>query len=124
LGCRRERGFHHPYSRTFQDVRDDAVTVSGSAYFVKRHVWDELTECPHFAWAEAEGAFLPTRHYYEETWCSYHAISHGYRIVYYGLATMIHQWHRSSRIGTVEKLVPESRTLFEEACHRHNIELT
>ena len=33
-------------TRAYQDIRDDCVTVSGSAYFVKKPVWDHLTQCP------------------------------------------------------------------------------
>lgn len=123
LQNRIERAFHQPWSTEYQDVRDDAITVSGSAYFIKRAVWDLLTECPEYQWASAEGAFLPTRHYYEETWCSYHAIAHGYKIVYYGPATMIHHWHRASKVGSVERFTRESHDLFDKACSLHNIEL-
>lgn len=48
-------------------VRTDALTVSGSAYFVRRDVWDMLTACPIYQEVTrgggAEGAFLPTPHY-------------------------------------------------------------
>lgn len=123
FGPHNDRGFHQPNGAAYGDIRDDATTVSGSAYFIKRAVWDELTACPDYQWAEADGAFLPTRHYYEETWCSYHAIAHGYKCVYYGPATMIHLWHRASKVGTVERFVTDSRNKFEQACLQHKIEL-
>src|SRR5688572_16369997 len=91
--------------RTYADIRDDAVTVSGSAYFVKRTVWDQLascelfTKCPEVSELRPEGAFLPTHHYYNETWTSYHARHHGYSVVYYGPVKMIHEWHQSSPVG-------------------------
>lgn len=119
---RDDRGFHQRNGQLYSDVRDDVISVSGSAYFIKRTVWDELATCPDFEWADAEGAFLPTRHYFEETWCSYHARAHGHKVVYYGPATMIHLWHRASRVGTVERFLGDSKALFEEACRRHNIE--
>lgn len=109
----------------FNDVRDDVVSVSGSAYFVKRACWDALAECPMFLAAapEATGAFLPTPHYYEETFCSYHAIEHGWRVVYNGEATMIHEWHQASPVGsdTEKILMPKSRKMFREACDLHGI---
>lgn len=56
-----------PHDHFFRD-RLEAVTVSGSAYFVRRSVWDALTECPVYRSQEvtssAVGAFLPTPHYY------------------------------------------------------------
>ena len=115
-----ERGFHQPNSEEYGDVREDATTVSGSAYFIKRAVWKELTNCPHYAQYHAEGAFLPTQHYYEETWCSWHARAHRYKVVYYGAATMIHKWHASSpRGGYADKQVTNSKRMFEEACAAH-----
>lgn len=125
LEHRQDRGFHHRNNDTlYGDIRDDAVSVAGSAYFIKRSVWEELTECPVYqTFTHAEGAFLPTRHYYEETFCSYHAIAHGYRCVYFGPAVMIHQWHKSSSVGgRVEKvLLPDARALFRDACQAHGI---
>lgn len=101
----------------------EAVTVSGSAYFVKRSVWNELTDCHHFQSYGAEGAFLPTQHYYEETWCSYHAWAHGYKVIYWGPSVMLHEWHQSSPVGgQADQLwYKESKALFNEACERHGI---
>lgn len=122
---RQERGFHHRNSDQYADIRDDAISVSGSAYFIKRHVWDELQSCPTYqqSYPEAFGAFLPTQHYFEETFCSYHARAHGYRVVYYGAATMIHQWHRSHpQGGPMDRQVGIAREMFREACDAHGIE--
>lgn len=122
---RTERGFHHHNIDQCADIRDDAMSVSGSAYFIKRHVWDELLACPTYQQSnpEATGAFLPTRHYFEETWCSYHARAHGYKIVYYGAATMIHQWHRASPVGgPADRQVGLARNLFRDACDAHGID--
>lgn len=46
-------------------VRLDALTVSGSAYFVRRDVWEMLTACPIYqeVCGGADGGFLPTPHY-------------------------------------------------------------
>lgn len=117
------RGWAEKDHGQYDDVRQ-AVTVSGSAYFVKRHVWEELTACPLFRQVapQAEGAFLPTAHYYEETWCSYHAKAHGYEVVYFGLASIVHEWHRSSPVGGwAEQQLATSQAYFRAACDHHRI---
>jgi GT2 family glycosyltransferase len=108
----------------FNEIRDDCVSVAGSAYFVKRQAWDEMRRCPKFKQIapESEGAFLPTQHYYEETWFSYHAISHGWKIAYHGGVQMVHKWHQASPVGDIERRVlPQSRALFRTACDHHGI---
>jgi GT2 family glycosyltransferase len=118
----RHRGWHEANQGQHQDVQD-AVTVAGSAYFVKRSLWEELTACPVYQdFCGSEGAFLPTNHYYEETWCSYHAASHGARVMYYGEATLVHRWHRASPVGgAADQQMSASRTLFRAACDAHGI---
>lgn len=119
----RHRGWNEIDVGQYLDVLP-AVTVSGSAYFVRRHVWDELTNCARFREVapEALGAFLPTPHYYEETWFSYHARAHGYEVLYFGQATVIHQWHRASPVGGwAEQQMPVSREYFRAACDHHGI---
>lgn len=119
----KHRGWNEVNRGQYGDVRE-AVTVSGSAFFVKRKVWSELTDCPAFQEVapDAEGALLPTPHYYEETWASYHARAHGHRVVYYGAATMIHKWHRASMVGGwAEQQIPVSRAMFRRACDVHGI---
>lgn len=104
------------------EIREDALTVAGSAYFVRREVWEELSCCPLYLRAapDAEGAFLPTRHYYEETWCSYHARAHGFQVVFYGPACMIHKWHRASALGGhADQGMSDARALFRRACDLH-----
>lgn len=102
----------------------DCISVSGSAYFVKRSVWDEMTACPIYqASRPAPGAFLQTQHFYDETWLSYHVRAHGYRVLYNGEAEMIHQWHQSSPVdgeyaNTNAKI---SREIFRKTCADHNI---
>lgn len=105
--------------RKFNDVRDDCVTVFGSAYFVNRRIWDELQFDEQFQamFPNIEGAFLPTKHYYEETWFSYFARHRGYKIAYVGTTMMLHEWHQSSEMGSMEgKVMRESRKLFRKAC--------
>lgn len=101
----------------------DVPTVSGATYFVLRSVWDELTSCPIYQSVApgAKGAFLPTQHYFEETFCSYHAKAHGWRVVYDGMAHMIHEWNRSDP-KVSSSWWRESRDLFLKACAAHGIE--
>jgi GT2 family glycosyltransferase len=120
-------------SQAYDDVRSDCYSVSGSAYFVKRKVWDQLTGCETYrrsvtAYCDRNlatplGAFLPTRHYYEETYCSLHARAHGWKVAYLGTATMIHKWHKASAVGGYadRRLLPESREIFRQVCSEHGI---
>lgn len=118
----KHRAWLTPDSAVYADVVP-AVTVSGAAYFIKRSVWDELTACPQYrAVATADGAFLPTPHYFEETYCSYHALEHGYEVIYYGPVCIIHRWHQASQVGGwAEKQFPISQALFRYACDAHSI---
>jgi hypothetical protein len=102
----------------------DVPTVSGATYFMRRKVWEELTACEVYQKVSqgATGAFLPTQHFYEETWCSYHARAHGWRVRYQGDAKLIHEWHRSSPVGSISLKAAEAQ--FKEACQAHEIELT
>lgn len=118
------RGWNEIHRNQYSDVRE-AVTVSGSAYFIKRTVWDELTQCELYREVapDATGAFLPTTHYYEETYCSYHSREHGHRVMYYGPMTMIHKWHQASPVGGwAEQQMPISREYFRKACAHHGID--
>lgn len=120
------RGWKHDDMGQYDESRDDAVSVSGSAYFVKRDCWDEMATCDTYKSIvpDAIGAFLPTQHYYEETWLSYHAREHGWKVVYDGEVSMIHRWHKASPVGGVaeKKYMPQSRVMFRDACDRHGIE--
>lgn len=119
------RGWRQPAaSGQFSDVRDDAVSVSGSAFFVRRSCWDHLRCCPVFKAIapDAQGAFLPTPHYFEETWVSYHAKAHGWKVAYWGKTTITHAWHQASAIGGyAEQQFPVSEEMFRAACDRHGI---
>jgi GT2 family glycosyltransferase len=117
------RGWNEVDRHQYTDTRR-AVTVAGSAYFVKRAVWDELTACYLFREIapDALGAFLPTPHYYEETWASYHALAHGFDVIYFGGVTVRHRWHGASPLGGwAERQMPISQQLFREACDHHAI---
>lgn len=119
------RGWHRaPLPGEYQDVRDDAVTVSGAAYFVRRSVWEELSLCPIYRSVDptARGAFLQCHHYFGETYASYHAVAHGYRCVYNGAATMVHGWHKSSPVGGIgEQNWVRDQGFFRRACDAHGI---
>jgi GT2 family glycosyltransferase len=108
----------------YTDVREDAKSVSGSLYFIKRSIWQELTDCEFFqnSFPGARGAFLPTSHYYDETGCSYHVRAHGYKVVYYGRVKMLHLWHRASEHGGwADRQMEASRTLMRDFLHSHSI---
>jgi GT2 family glycosyltransferase len=117
------RAWHLLNRDEYGDIRQ-AVTVSGSAYFIRRNLWDYLTDCLLYREVapDAKGAFLPTSHYYEESWCSYHAQAHGWKVMYYGPVTIIHEWHKASPVGGwAEKQFPISQRYFREACDKHRI---
>lgn len=123
LEAPRHRGWNELDTGQYNDVRR-AITVSGSAYFVRRRAWRELTDCPLFREIapDALGAFLPTPHYYEETWCSYHLQAHGFEVVYYGPDALIHKWHRASPVGGhADQQFEVSRAMFQAACEHHGI---
>lgn len=114
----KHRGWHSIDDGRYDDVRE-AVTVSGAAYFIKRSVWEEMTNHPDYKaqHPDALGAFLPTQHYYEETFCSYFAQHLGYKVVYYGAQKAVHLWHRSSPVGgEADKQVKISREIFRNTC--------
>lgn len=123
------RGWQEWDSLQYADIRDDAVSVAGSAYFVKRQAWDHLASCPRFLDCpevkakKPMGAFLPTQHYYEETYCSYHAHAHDYQVVYNGAVVMTHRWHKASKVGSkeAEGQWKDSQNLFRAACEYHAI---
>lgn len=119
---------HDPKDLLYKD-RVDCVTVSGSAYFVRRDVWNVMTTNPKYKelYPDAIGAFLPTPHYYEETWCSYFARHLGYNVVYDGSVSIGHSWHASSPrpgegISRADQYFPISREIFRTACDYFKIE--
>lgn len=95
-------------------------TVSGSIYYVRRSVWDEMKDHPKYLklFPEAQGAFLPTPHFFEETFCSQWAQKLGYEVWYNGLAeTAGHTWHASSTPGEASrKYFNTSRSMYMSAC--------
>lgn len=124
LAAPRHRGWMEQ-TDAYTDVRDDAVTVSGAAYFVRRSLWDELSACPIYQAVapEAEGAFLPTAFAWEETWASYHAHAHGWLVCFLGTATVLHRWNRSVKTnGLPAGVLAESQAYFRRACASHGLD--
>lgn len=113
-----------PTDQMFKD-RINCVTVSGAAYFVRRDVWNSMTNSVEYRRIvpDAIGAFLPTPHYYEETWCSYFARHLGYNVVYDGSVSIGHSWHKSSPIGgEADQKFKISQKIFRDACDALGIE--
>jgi GT2 family glycosyltransferase len=105
-------------------IDETTLSVSGSLYFVKRKLWEEMANCELYqAWQPGvNGAFLETPHYFEETFCSYHLRAHGYKVVYYGPVAMTHLWHRASTLGgDADRSMPMSRAMHRNACSVHSI---
>lgn len=113
-----------PDDKLYKEL-EECVTVAGSAYFIRREVWDVLSTCAIYKaqFPEAAGAFLPTPHYYEETWCSYHAHAHGFKVYYDGRISIGHSWHASAPVGGGrDHYWKESQEMFRAACDNHGIE--
>jgi len=113
---------HDPNDNLFKD-RVNCVTVSGSAYFIRRSVWTTLTSDREYQrmYPGVLGAFLPTPHYYEETWCSYFARHRGYNVVYDGSVSIGHSWHASSPkpgegYSEADSKFKVSQEIFRKAC--------
>lgn len=119
---------YDPDDKYYKD-RVECVTVSGSAYFIKREVWNALTNNEKYRelYPDAIGAFLPTPHYYEETWCSYFARHLGYNVVYDGTVSIGHSWHASSPkpgegYSHADAYFKTSQEIFRKACDYMGIE--
>lgn len=121
------RGWQELDRGQFSDVRDDAIYVAGSAFFIRRALWDALTECPLYQAAApgAEGALLDTCFLmYEESYLCRHAAGHGGRLVYYGTddGAMVHKWHRSIKANGLGPAVwANSKAAFRAACDIHGL---
>jgi hypothetical protein len=104
---------------------EDAVSVSGSAYFVRRDAWDDLRDCSVYQDIDpgSPGAFLQVPLlYFEETWLSVHARAHGYRVLYNGASpTLIHRWHGAISKTGEKTYFADSQAVFRAACAGHGI---
>lgn len=117
-------GVYDPDDTLFRDYKE-MVTVSGSAYFIRRSVWDALTDDEEYRSIvpDALGPFLPTPHYFEETWVSYFARHRGYGVYYDGSISIGHSWHASHKVGSEhDKKFPISQAMFRDACAIMGIE--
>lgn len=117
---------------------EPAVTVSGSAYFIRRSTWEALMFDPEYIKVVKRlvteglvvsnalsypGAFLPTRHYFEETHASYFANHRGFGVYYGGNVSIGHSWHKSHPVGSPQdQLFHESQFIFRTACDMLGIE--
>jgi hypothetical protein len=86
------------------------INVSGAAYFIRRNVWNVLTNHPKYKrlYPSAIGAFLETPHFFEEVWCSYFARHLGYNVLYDGSITFKHTVRASTFVS------PEDETSVEK----------
>ena len=120
----KHRGWHEPDQLGFHDVRDDSITLAGSALVVKRACWDEMKNCEVFqeVFPGCPGAFGVTQHYYEETIFCYHLRHHDWKAVYWGPLCVVHKWHKASEVGGwAEQQMDTSRSIFRNFCDRHGI---
>lgn len=116
-----------PFDAKYKDVQQ-CWTVSGSIYYMRRSVWDQLASDPLYKKfvPEAEGAFLPTPLYFEETFFSVHAQKHGYEVWYDGtVPTAGHTWNASTGESHNERSVElfrEARQMYIATCDLLGIE--
>ena len=102
-------------------------TVSGSIYYIRRSVWNEMLSCPIFNEQIAPntiGSFLPTDLYFEETFLSVHAGYHGFEIWYDGtIETCGHSWSASVSPNDqkLREFFLKSSAFYRAACDAHGI---
>lgn len=116
----KDRLFH---SQKIDECRDtvQATSVSGSAFFTKRHLWEGLNGCPPFRqmYPSAIGGFPVVPHFWEETSYCFHAAQHGYDTVFVGAAEMVHLWHQSSSLGSQSENAKIGKKSFDEFRELH-----
>jgi len=118
----KDRGFRSRYPQRYTS-NEEAVTISGSAFFVPQKIWNDMLECPIYqkTFPGVDGALLPTHLYFEETGLMYHLRIHDYKVMFLGQASMIHEWHMSSPVGSQTRKAVASRKVFREFCDAHGI---
>lgn len=122
-----------------RDARDElykeiepCVSVSGSAYTMRRSVWDELAACPVYRQfhsihlgAPPAGAWPAFNHFYEETLYSSHLHGHPElgKVYYNGEVTIGHSWHASSKVGSkwTQDGRREGQRMFRAFCDMHGL---
>lgn len=116
-----------PLDAKYKDAKQ-CWTVSGSIYYMRRDVWNEVYEDPTYKEIapEAEGAFLPTPFYFEETFFSQVVQHKGYEVWYDGIIeTAGHTWNASTgktHDDRLRSLFTESRGIYMRACDLFGIE--
>ena len=100
---------HDPRNLQAKD-RVEAVMIPGSAILI--------SAADFFAF----GGLLEARHYYSETFLAYHLRAHGRTVWYYGEATLVHEWHRSTPVGSpiTDGMFDTDRALFRKMCDEHD----
>jgi len=112
----RHRGWHAMAG--YEDIREDCVYVAGSALFLRRAVWDELTACRYYrSVCDEPGPWLDTQHYYGDSYLSLHAREHGYAAAYLGTTTILHECGAK----TSRERDDADRARFRAACDAHGI---
>jgi GT2 family glycosyltransferase len=120
----RFRSWKDPDRGQYTDIIE-AWSVVGSAYFVKEQVWCELRDCPTYHEIDpgSQGAFLQTPHFFEDEWVSRHAVSHGFKVIYNGEVTLVHnQGSATPGQDWALKRMNESREIYKNACRVHGIQ--
>lgn len=107
----KHRDWHRP-DPTNKYARDaqPAIMVAGSCFLTPAKVFHEL------------GGLLEARHYFSDTWYSYHIRAHGGEVWHYGVPWIVHEWHRSSAPGSPETdgKFKEDQALFRMMCAEHD----
>ena len=115
---------HDPEDKLFKDLAR-CWTISGSIYYIRRSVWEKMYQHPDYQalYPLANGAFLPTNHYFEETFCSQWAQKLGYEVWYNGLAeTTGHTWGGSLNPNEASrKYFNTSKSMYIEICNKLGI---
>lgn len=128
-GDKSEDPVHRGWNQAdFNDVafhkREQCWTVSGSLYYVRRSVWDEMTNHPVYRelHPRALGAALETFMYFEETFTSVFAQHLGYEVWYDGtIPTAGHSWHASNNPGDNVHHFHNSKVVYVETCDKLGI---
>lgn len=109
---------HDPQDILLRD-KTYCATVSGSAYFIRRTVWNALSNCLIYKEVDpgSEGAMLQTNHFFEETFLSMHATHHGYKILFDGSISIGHSWRASTGPSPIlSKYFTINKEIYRKAC--------
>lgn len=109
----------------------ECLDVPSSAYFIRRSVWNILTNHPKYKrlYPDSIGAFLNTPYFYEQVWCSYFARSLGYKVFYDGTISIGHTGGASTFLSPDHPqsrenvLLPISEKIFIYTCDHIGIKL-